>query len=364
MAAVRTAPARHATVHPLTVSSIERLTDDAVTVTFDVPDELADTFAFTQGQHISLIAPELGDGLRRSYSLCTPAGSGVLRVAVKLLPDGVFSGYVHSQLRPGDVLQVVSPSGRFFTALDAGQAKDYVAIAAGSGVTPILSIAATTLEVEPRSTFTILYGNRTTATVMFVEELSDLKNRYPERFVLHTVFSREEPEAELLHGRIDAPKLQRFLDTLMDAASTDEWFLCGPLEMVEELRGVLHASDVDPRRIHRELFHAGPAPVVERTSVAAEGTTSAVTVVLDGRSSSFELSPHGEPILDAALRVRPDAPYACKGGVCGTCRAYVVEGEVEMTGGYALEPDELDAGFVLACQSHPRTPAVTLDFDR
>jgi ring-1,2-phenylacetyl-CoA epoxidase subunit PaaE len=358
--AVPTAP-RRATVHRLTVSGIDRLTDDAIAIAFEVPTELREDYAFTQGQHVALSIPGQADSIRRSYSICTPATGGELRVAVKLIPGGAFSEYAHSELRPGDELDVLTPRGHFFTALDPTQAKTYAAFAAGSGITPIISLAATALEVEQQSTFTLFYGNRTTASTMFLEELLDLKNRYPDRFALSIILSRETHEVPLLSGRIDADKLRLILDGVLRGTHCDEWFLCGPTELVEGLRAALLERGVDRRHVHRELFHAGP--VADTVSRTGGGETSAVTIVLDGRSTTFELATDGPTVLDAALAARPDAPYACKGGVCGTCRARLIEGAVEMDGGYALEPDELEAGFVLACQSHPRTPTVTLDFD-
>jgi ring-1,2-phenylacetyl-CoA epoxidase subunit PaaE len=357
-----TAP-RHATVHRLTVSRVDRLTDDAIAITFDVPHELRDAYAFTQGQHVALSLPGQADTIRRSYSICAPATGGELRVAVKLIPGGAFSEPAHAGLKPGDELDVLTPSGRFFTALDPTQAKSYAAVAAGSGITPIISLAATTLEVEPESTFTLFYGNRTTASTMFLEELLDLKNRYPERLALYIVFSREAHDVPLLNGRVDPEKLGIFLEDVLRGEQPDEWFLCGPMAMVESLRDTLLARGVDSHHVHRELFHAGPIADTGRRTAVSGGVTSTVTIVLDGRATSFELAADGPTVLDAALAERPDAPYACKGGVCGTCRARVIDGEVEMTGGYALEPDELAAGFVLACQSHPRSPAVTIDFD-
>jgi ring-1,2-phenylacetyl-CoA epoxidase subunit PaaE len=362
-AASPAAPSRHATIHRLAVSSIDRLTDDTIAITFDVPEELLDDYAFVQGQHVALALPGQADSIRRSYSICSPAPRGELRVAVKHIPGGAFSPHAHTRLQRGDELDVMTPTGRFFTPLDPKQAKDYAAVAAGSGIAPVLSLATTTLEVEPESTFTLLYGNRTTASALFLEELLDLKNRHPARFALYNVLSRERQDVPLLNGRIDGDKLTLFLDAVLGGRQFDEWFLCGPLEMVEALRSTLLGGGVDPLHVHRELFHAGPTPATSRPAQAATSGASLVTIVLDGRTTSFELAADGPTVLDAALATRPDAPYACKGGVCGTCRARVLDGAVEMAGGHALEPDELEAGFVLACQSHPRTPRVTLDFD-
>jgi len=359
---------RRATIHPLRVSAVEPLTADAVAIAFEVPPELAADYRFVHGQHVSLRCAEVGDDVRRSYSICSPAGSNRLRVAVKRLPGGVFSAYAHERLRPGDVVEVVTPTGHFNTPLDPMQARSYAMVAAGSGITPILSIIATVLEAEPLSMVTLIYGNRTVAEIMFLEELEDLKNAHPDRFTMYHVLSREEQEVELFSGRIDRDRLRMFLDELLPPESVDEWFLCGPRAMTDAARGLLVERGVDARHVHAELFHAegmgtavaaGPAPAPSPAGTAAE-----VTVILDGRRSTFPVEPEGERILDAALRVRADAPYACKGGVCGTCRAKLVSGTVRMDQHYALEDAELDAGFVLACQSHPTSERVVLDFDQ
>jgi ring-1,2-phenylacetyl-CoA epoxidase subunit PaaE len=358
---------RHGVFHPLRVAAVERLTDDAVAITFAVPDDLRADYAFSAGQHLTVRTEIAGVEVRRNYSICAPATSGRLRVAVKRLAGGVFSGYATEQLQVGHAVDVMTPTGRFVPRLAPGNAKHYCAIAAGSGITPVLSIVATVLEVETASTVTLLYGNRTSRTVMFLDELADLKDRHPTRLQVVHVLSREAPAVELFHGRIDGPKLQRLLDTLVPPDTVDEWFLCGPFSMVERARATLLAAGVAPAHLHVELFHVeGEAPRVASSdpdSAAREEGSTAVTITLDGRTSSFEVPRGGTRILDAALLVRSDAPYACKGGVCGTCRARLVSGEVEMERNYALEPDELEAGFVLACQSVPRTDTVELDFD-
>jgi ring-1,2-phenylacetyl-CoA epoxidase subunit PaaE len=360
---------RRATIHPLRVKGVDPLTDDAVVIEFEIPQELARDYAFTHGQHVSLRFEAAGDDVRRSYSICSAAGSGRLRVAVKRLPGGIFSAYALEHLRAGDVVEVVTPIGHFNTPLDPSSARSYAMIAAGSGITPILSIITTVLAVEPRSSVTLIYGNRTVKDIMFLEELEDLKNRYPERFALYHVLSREEQEVQLFHGHIDAARLAMFLDQLVPPDDVDEWFLCGPRDMIESARAVLLERGVDAEHVHAELFHAEDAPrparAAERLASAAQASdASDVTIVLDGRSSTFSVDPDGERILDAALRVRSDAPYACKGGVCGTCRARLVSGSVEMDQHFALEQREIDAGFVLACQSHPTSPTVVLDFDQ
>jgi ring-1,2-phenylacetyl-CoA epoxidase subunit PaaE len=350
-------------LHTLQVSEVESVTDDSVAITFDVPAELRDDFDFAHGQHLVLAR----DRLRRTYSICSPAGSGRLRVAVKRLPGGEFSSWAHSDLRPGDRLDVMTPGGSFTTPLDPANRKRYAAIAAGSGITPILSIIATILEREPRSEVALLYGNRTSRSIMFLEELEDLKDRHPERVELFHVLSREPQAVELLSGRLDRERLARFFDSLLPMDEVDEWFLCGPLEMIESARDLLLERGVAKQRIHREVFHVEGEPVraarpADDPGRAEEAAT--VTVRLDGRESAIAVHPSGETVLDALVRVRGDAPYACKGGVCGTCRARVVQGSVRMDRCYALEDAEVDAGIVLTCQAHPTSPSVTLDFDR
>lgn len=355
----------HATFHPLRVADVEQLTADAVAITFDVPAELTGEYAFAPGQHLTLRATLHGQEVRRSYSICSPPSSGRLRIAVKRLEGGVFSGHALGQVRAGDLIEVLRPAGRFGVRLDPAHAKHYAAIVAGSGITPVLSILAAALETEPASRFTLVYGNRDAASVMFLEELADLKDRYRQRLQLVHILSREERDVELLSGRIDEPKLDRLLETLLPPDDVDDWLLCGPFEMVEQVRARLVARGVPPRSVHLELFHVEGEPVPVRARTAGRGTdadSAEVTVRLDGRTTTFRMPAEGS-VLDATLAVRADAPYACKGGVCGTCRCRLVEGKVEMARHYALDDDEIDEGFVLACQSVPVTPKVVLDFD-
>ncbi|HET9051111.1 MAG TPA: FAD-binding oxidoreductase, partial [Candidatus Dormibacteraeota bacterium] len=306
---------RHAVPHDLRVAAVDPLTDDSVAITFDVPDELAADYDFVHGQHVSLRCAPAGDDVRRAYSVCTPAGSGVLRVAVKRLPGGAFSTYAHTALRAGDVVEVMTPVGRFTAPVDPARARSHVAVAAGSGIAPILSIVATLLAGEPRSDVALVYGNRTAHDVMFLEELEDLKNRYPSRFALHVVLSREPRDADILSGRVDGPRLEALLGSPLLPVHVDEWFLCGPAAMIASLRSVLAAHGVDGSRVHAELFHAqARSPSGDATAVHA-GTpqgAATVTVLLDGRASTVSVPSAGESILDAALRVRSDAPYACR----------------------------------------------------
>jgi ring-1,2-phenylacetyl-CoA epoxidase subunit PaaE len=364
-AAERAPAGRHAVFHPLRVADVERLTDDAVAITFDVPAELADDYRYVQGQHITVRTDLAGDDVRRNYSICAPVSSGRLRIAVKRLAGGAFSAYALDRLRPGDTLEVMTPTGRFFSPLDATMSRHYCCIAAGSGITPVLSIIATALEAEPHSSVTLLYANRTSKTVMFLEELEDLKDRYHDRFHLVHLLSREPREVELFSGRLDGARLRRITDTILPVDSVDDWFLCGPYDMVTELRDTLAAAGVDRRHVHAELFHVGDAPPRPRRTEVPEDLAEGaeVTIVLDGRRSQFRLGADGMAVLDAALAVRSDAPFACKGGVCGTCRAKLVEGSVEMDQNWALEPEEVERGYVLTCQSHPKSDRVVVDYD-
>jgi ring-1,2-phenylacetyl-CoA epoxidase subunit PaaE len=350
-----------ATFHSLRVAAIDELTDDAVALTFEVPPELAEEFAFAPGQHLNIRG---GDDVRRSYSICTPPSSRTLRIGVKRLPGGAFSEGVVDRLRVGDELDVMTPAGRFTSPLDPEAHKTYVAIAAGSGITPVLSIVAAVLEGEPGSSVTLIYANRTHRSVMFLDEVHDLKDRFPARLQIVHVLSREAQDVELFSGRLDGDRLARILDALMPASEVDQWFLCGPQQMVAELRSALSCAGVASTRVHSELFHADPVSRAPAATLAsgAEGAAH-VTIRLDGRSSELDLRPDDVPVLEAALRLRADLPFACKGGVCGTCRARLVEGTVAMDANYALEPDEIERGYVLTCQSHPTSERVVLDYD-
>lgn len=363
MTALRSRDRTRHTLHPLTVAAVDRLTEDSVAITLDVPEELREAFAFEAGQHVALVRDDDAAGARRSYSVCSPV-DGPLRVAVKRIPQGSFSTFAHERLRAGDRLRVLPPAGRFGPRRrEQAGARSYGAIVAGSGITPVLSIAASVLAEDPDSRFTLLYGNRTVAAIMFLEELEDLKNRYPTRLEIFHVLSREPRDVELFEGRIDGDKLSRFLTTLIDPSGIDEWFLCGPLGMIEDARRTLGDHGVAPEQIHFELFHAEDVAPVVRAADAETAGGAAVTIVLDGRTTELTVPRDGRSVLDAVLAVRSDAPYACKGGVCGTCRCRLVEGEVEIGMRYALEDDEVAAGVRLACQARPIGDRVVLDFD-
>ncbi len=358
VAAVKTRP--RAEFRTLRVADVERLTDDAVAVTFEVPAELAEDFDFLPGQSLTLRRVTDGHEERRSYSICAPAGQPP-RVGVREVPDGQFSTWLTRQVRAGDEIEVLPPTGRFTP--DVAVAGHHVLLAAGSGITPVLSIAASVL-ANPDSQVTLLYGNRRTDTVMFAEDLADLKDAYNTRLDLVHVLSREPREAELFSGRLDAPKLRELVPALLDAQSVDHWWLCGPYGMVTDAQAVLKEFGVDDSRVHQELFYVDdlPPPPVRHEDAGIEGPSSEVLVVLDGRSTPITIA-RDMTVLDGAQRVRPDLPFACKGGVCGTCRAKVVAGEVNLRRNYALDQSELDAGFVLTCQSLPVSDQVTVDYD-
>ncbi|MFI9050498.1 2Fe-2S iron-sulfur cluster-binding protein [Streptomyces sp. NPDC053427] len=346
--------------HPLQVREVERLTDDAVAVTFTVPPALRETFRHTPGQHIALRRSVDGQEIRRTYSICTPATDDpVLRVGIRLVEDGAFSTFALKELTAGDTVEVMAPAGRFALAPRAGH---FVGIVGGSGITPVLSIVSTLLARQPDARFCLIRSDRTAASTMFLEEVADLKDRYPERFQLIQTLSREEQQAGLPSGRLDEQRLRALLPTLLTVDSVDGWFLCGPYGLVQGAERALRALKVPRGRIHEEIFHIDNGTATA-PPVAAAPAHSTVTATLDGRSGNWPVHP-GESLLEAVLRNRADAPYACKGGVCGTCRAYLVSGEIRMDRNFALEAEEVDAGYVLACQSHPVTEEVELDFDR
>ncbi len=353
----------HGAFNPLRLSEIDHLTNSAVRLTFDVPAELAEAYRYAPGQHLTLRTTVDGEEVRRSYSICSAPSSGTLQVAVKSLEGGVFSTHAHTGLAVGDVLDVMTPAGRFGVALDPANAKRYVAIVAGSGITPVMSILPAVLETEPRSELAVVYGNRDSGSVMFAEELADLKDRYPTRLQFVHVLSREPQDADLLTGRIDDAKLDRLLESVVPVDTVDDWLLCGPFELVQQVRASLVERGVANAAIHLELFHVdGEPPRLARPRTESGDAGCQVTVRLDGRTTTFSMPDEGS-VLDATLAVRADAPYACKGGVCGTCRVKVVEGEVDMTRNFALEPDEIAEGFALACQSVPTSDRLVVDFD-
>lgn len=354
--------------HQLRVAAVEQLTDDSVTLTFEVPPALRQEYRFLPGQHLAIRRFVDGTEIRRTYSICAPAPHPespseprTLRVGVRFVDGGAFSTYALKEIAVGDELEVMTPAGRFTLEPAPGR---YAAVVGGSGITPVLSIVTTLLDREPHATFCLIRSDRTAASTMFLEEVADLKDRWPDRFQLVTVLSREEQQSGLDSGRLDEERLGRLLPALLPVEDVAGWFLCGPFGLVQGAEKTLRALGVTRQRIHEEIFHVDggvttPAPA----AATAAPAHSTVTVTLDGRSGTWPVQ-DGESLLDTVLRNRADAPYACKGGVCGTCRAFRVSGEVRMDRNFALEPEETEAGYVLACQSHPSTDKVELDFDR
>ncbi len=304
--------------------------------------------------------------MRRSYSICTSPLDGDLRVAIKKAPYGKFSTFALEHLHAGDTLDVMTPSGSFSTPLDPARQKHYVAFAAGSGITPILSILRTVLHTEPGSSFTLFYGNKSVEHIIFREQLEGLKNLYLDRFSVHYILSREFPGAELFYGRIDADRCGDFCRLIIDPLDIDAYFLCGPEEMIFSVKGKLESLGVDPRSIHFELFTSPVGHLAVKTPPKPpleQSLRSQISVIRDGNSFQFELDSSGDTILEGALKAGADLPFACKGGVCATCKARVMKGEVSMQVNYALEHDEVDSGYVLTCQSHPRSPQVEVSYD-
>jgi ring-1,2-phenylacetyl-CoA epoxidase subunit PaaE len=349
--------------HPLRVLEVTPLTDEAVAVTFEVPEDLAGDFAHLPGQHVTVRAWIEGKDVRRSYSICSHGDQGKLRVGIKRLHGGMFSSHATAHLKAGDVLEVAPPVGEFTIEPDPGTATHRVAIAAGSGITPVLSLISSTLEAEPRSSWTLLYGNRTVNSIMFLDELEGLKDRYPDRFQLFHVLSREGSDLPFLSGRIDDEKIRVVHEFLLGGRPVSGWFLCGPNDMVMSARATLTTLGVEDDTIHDELFFAGPVDPASLPAEPPPGEGSVdLTVILDGRAVQTRMAPDSS-ILDAALRVRSELPFSCKGGMCATCKGRVEEGEVRMDKNYALIDAELEAGYVLTCQAHPLTDRVVVRYD-
>ena len=353
--------------HPLRVKKVQKETDDCVSITFDVPPELQETFRFKQGQTLTIRKHFNGEEVRRNYSICSSPFDNKLQIGVKKMEGGLFSTWANEELKEGDVLEVLPPTGKFYTELHPSQKKNYVAFAAGSGITPILSIIKTTLLTEPQSEFTLVYGNRTKNSIIFKEELEALKDKFISRFRIYHILSREQTDTEINHGRIDVPKLELIFNKLINLKSSDAFFICGPEAMIFCIKNYLEEKGVVPDKIHYELFTVPgqkQSSVIHHLSSAKdEGPKAKVSVKVDGILFDFDLAQESESILDAALKQGADLPYACKGGVCTTCKAKLIEGEVTMDVNWGLEKDEIEKGFVLTCQSHPKTEKVVVDFD-
>ncbi|TMH29491.1 MAG: phenylacetate-CoA oxygenase/reductase subunit PaaK [Betaproteobacteria bacterium] len=352
--------------HPLTVASVARETRDAIALCFEVPAELRDAFQFVQGQHLTLRADIGGEDVRRSYSICSAVQDDVLRIAVKKAPGGIFSSWANERLAPGQTIEVMPPMGHFNVPLHADNKKHYVGFAAGSGITPLLSIIKTTLLTEPESEFTLFYGNRSSSAVMFKEELADLKDRFLQRLNLVYVMSREPQDIDILNGRIDRDKADALIERWIDVTNVDTAFVCGPDGMMQAVNESLQAHGVPKSKIKIELFAASIPKTEHKVQTTPEPGHSecAVTVIIDGGTRQFTLEKTKENILDAALKQGIELPYSCKGGVCSTCRAKLIEGEVDMDANFALEDYEIERGFILCCQSYPVTDKVVVDYDQ
>ena len=351
--------------HKLKVKEIREETPDCVSIAFTIPEHLKNDFLFNQGQNITIKKEIDGEEIRRSYSICTAPFENELRIAVKKVDGGKFSNFANAVLKAGDELDILPPTGKFNTLLKSENVKQYLAFAAGSGITPVISIIKTTLQTEPASSFTLVFGNRGRSTIIFFEELEGLKNKYLNRFNFINILSREKTDAPINFGRIDPNKLTE-LSKLIDYTNTDEFFICGPEEMIFCVKGFLEQLNIEKKKIHFELF---TTPGQKKMTVDIKqmtentGPKSKITVKLDGRSFDFELGFDNDSILDAALKQGADLPFACKGGVCCTCKAKLLDGEVEMDVNWGLEQEEVEQGYILTCQSHPKTEKVVVDFD-
>ena len=349
--------------YQLRVTEIASLTDESVAVTLEVPEDLADVFAYLPGEHVTMRHVIDGEDVRRSYSVCSSVLSGKLRVGIKRLPGGVFSTYATSELKAGDFLDVMSPVGEFTIDIDPSRSRRAVAIVAGSGITPVLSLIASSLEMEPHASWTLIYGNRTANSVMFLDELEGLKDRFHSRLQLFHILSREGSDVPLMSGRIDPQKITTIKERLLGDGRVDGWYLCGPYDMVMMAHETLTALGVDESAIHDELFFAGPLDesTLPPEPPPGEGSVD-LTVILDGRAVDTRMAPETS-ILDAALRVRSELPFSCKGGMCASCKGRIEEGEVIMDKNYALVDSEVEAGYVLTCQSHPVSDRIVVRYD-
>ena len=350
---------------PFIIKEVKKETADSVSVCFDVPEELRNDFAFKQGQSLTVRTYINNEEVRRTYSICSSPLDNEWKVAIKKVDGGLFSSFANKELKKGDTLELMQPVGKFYVELDPNNKKKYLGFAAGSGITPLLSIIKTTLRTEPDSEFTLVYGNRSRASIMFFEELEGIKNKYLQRFNLINILSRERTDAAINFGRIDATKLQE-LSHLVNYASFDDAFICGPEEMIFLVKSYLEQTGIDKKKIHFELFTTpGQKKYDVKTDVIKDaGAKSRITVKLDGRSFDFDLSLTSDTtVLDAALKEGADLPFACKGGVCCTCKAKLLEGQVSMDVHWGLEEEEIEEGYILTCQAHPLTEKVVVDFD-
>ena len=349
--------------HPLAIADVRRETPEAISIRFAIPEDLRDDFAFTSGQYLTLRTKLDGAEVRRSYSICSGMDEGELRVAIKRLDGGLFSSFVNAQLQAGDTIEVMPPDGRFGLAPDAAAERTYVGFAAGSGITPIFSIIKTVLTREPRSHFVLFYGNKSSATIMFKDELDDLKDRFVDRLSVHHILSREMQDVDVLHGRLTGDKVPALIRTAGGIAAVDDVFLCGPLAMIEEVSATLLSLGLPGPRIHREIFTTETPPrPIKPTAPASAHEEVDLSIKLDGVLHKIAMR-KDETVLEAGERHELDLPYSCRGGMCCTCRAKLVDGAGAMDQNFSLEPWEEAAGFVLTCQFRPAADKIALDYD-
>jgi ring-1,2-phenylacetyl-CoA epoxidase subunit PaaE len=350
--------------HPLTIKRIEPESKDAVRIALDVPEEFDGDYEFLAGQHLPFQVSIDGKKLRRTYSICSAQGERPLEIGVRVQPGGQFSEFAANYLKVGDTIDAMPPSGQFHVELDPSNSKDYVGFAAGSGITPILSMIKSIMAQEPNSRFILFYGNRMQSTTMFIEDLYALKNLYPERLQLNFVFSQEEQEFETMVGRLDGDKVRELYKHFGAGLHATDCFVCGPDSMIQDVTEALIDLGMDEAHVHAERFGVPRKGGKPKAQAQQAADRAVVTVIMDGHKKSFEMSPHDSNIVDAAAANGIELPYSCKGGVCATCRCHVREGEVTMATNYGLEPWEVEKGFVLACQSRPVSDAILLDYDK
>jgi ring-1,2-phenylacetyl-CoA epoxidase subunit PaaE len=349
----------------LIIKDIRKETADCVSIAFDIPKDLEKTFSFTHGQHITIKTDLNNEAIRRNYSICSSPIDHEFRIAIKKIPNGLFSNYANNNLKIGDTLEVMPPAGKFHTSLSAINENIYMAFAAGSGITPIISIIKTTLQTEPKSNFTLIYGNKNRYSILFKEALEALKNKYLDRFRVVHILSREKTDSDIHFGRIDEEKCKRLLEGTVHPKNIQAFFLCGPEEMIFSIQSFLESIGVEKQKIHFELFNLknDQPNKTDLHSATQQNNMSNITVKQDGRSFNFMLSYYGNSLLNEALTFGADLPFSCKKGVCCTCKAKLLEGEVEMDRVYGLESDEIDQGYILTCQAHPRSEKIVVDFD-
>ena len=351
--------------HSIRVSEVVRETNECTVLTFDIPEELKETFSFKQGQHLTLRKIIKGEDIRRSYSLCSSPLENTWRVAVKKIPGGAFSTYANNELKAGEVLEIMPPNGTFFTEIEKEKEKNYIAFAAGSGITPVISMIKTHLASEPKSTFKLFYLNKTTKSIIFRDEIEGLKNKYFNRFEIFHFLTREERDIPLLNGRFTPEKLKTIVSKIVAIHEIDDCFICGPEEMIFLIKEEMMAAGLHEDKIHFELFVSGSETSQKRVEevLRNQAEYTSVTIIDGGKQFHFDMEPGYDNILDAALANDADLPFACKGGVCCTCKSRLIEGTVEMKLNYALEKDEVENGYILTCQSVPTSQKVVIDFD-